>query len=135
MKTKRANSLWALIALALVLGAISLGGCAALQAVEETKDLSINTPDDLNAIEDGSYQGAWDATLVKVRLEVHMDGGRIRAVDILAHDCGRGRPAEVLAETIVERQSLDVDTVSGATVSSKSILKSAELALASAPRL
>jgi uncharacterized protein with FMN-binding domain len=44
----------------------------------------------------------------------------------------RGKPAETLARLVVERQTLELDAVSGATASSKAILKAGENALESA---
>ena len=40
-----------------------------------------------------------------------------------------GNKAETIVDDVVDKQTLDVDTVSGATVSSKVILKSIENAL------
>jgi uncharacterized protein with FMN-binding domain len=46
------------------------------------------------------------------------------------HVNGQGKPAEVITEKVIETQSLQVDVVSGATYSSKVILKAIENALA-----
>jgi len=46
----------------------------------------------------------------------------------------KGKPAEAIVDSVVAAQSLQVDIVSGATLSSKCILKAIEVALESAPR-
>jgi len=49
---------------------------------------------------------------------------------ILEHDNGKGGKAEKIVDDVIKAQSLNVDVVSGATVSSKVILKAGEMALA-----
>ncbi len=122
-------------ALLLLLGAaILLGGCAAMDQLEAARDLEITTPADLTSIADGSYPGEYDAGLVVVELTVAVADGRMTAIDLARHDNGKGEPAEAIIDTVLREQSLDVDCVTGATVSSKVILKSIEDALAEAPR-
>ncbi len=50
-------------------------------------------------------------------------------ITILQHDNGLGSTAESIVNDVVKEQSLDIDTVSGATVSSKCILKAVENAI------
>ena len=122
------------VAALVVVIAASLTGCAAFGNLSDLKAMEIVTPSDLGAIADGTYHGEWDAGLVRAAVNVTMDSGRIELVDIVEHECLRGGPAEVIVEDVVEQQSLEVDAVSGATASSKAILKSIEVALSSAPR-
>jgi len=49
---------------------------------------------------------------------------------IIEHFNGRGEKAEAIIPRVIEAQSLDVDVVSGATGSSKAILKAIEDAFA-----
>jgi uncharacterized protein with FMN-binding domain len=113
------------VALAALIAALALS--AALSSCA-TKAIEIGSPD-LAKAADGSWIGSYDGGIVKVELQVETKAHRIESVKILKHDCGKGRPAERLAADIVAAQSLSVDTVSGATYSSKCILKAAELAL------
>ncbi|NLN06880.1 MAG: FMN-binding protein [Firmicutes bacterium] len=53
-------------------------------------------------------------------------------MDIQRHDHGRGAAAEKITDRIIAEQSLKVDTISGATYSSKVILKSVKKALVQA---
>jgi uncharacterized protein with FMN-binding domain len=50
----------------------------------------------------------------------------------LKHVNGKGTAAESIPETVVEKQTLQVDSVSGATYSSKVILLAIETALKNA---
>lgn len=52
-----------------------------------------------------------------------------RNITILQHDNGLGSTAESIVNDVVQEQSLDIDAVSGATVSSKYILKAVENAI------
>ncbi|HOQ76873.1 MAG TPA: FMN-binding protein [Thermoclostridium sp.] len=87
---------------------------------------------DLSKIEDGVYTGYYDAKLVSAKVRVTVKNHRIESIELTEHNNGRGKPAEIIPDKVVEAQSLDVDTVSGATSSSKVILKAIENALNSA---
>lgn len=84
---------------------------------------------DFSSVEAGSYEGSWDGGMVKARVAVGADDGYVTGITILRHDCGTGKPAEAIVGRVVERQSLQVDTVSGATYSSRVILRAIENAL------
>lgn len=84
---------------------------------------------DFASVEAGSYEGYWDGGMVKARVAVGADDGYVTGITILRHDCGTGAPAEAVVARVVERQSLQVDTVSGATYSSRVILRAIENAL------
>ncbi len=83
----------------------------------------------LTALADGTYEGECDNGLVYVKVEVEILNHAIVEVHILEHDNGMGQPAEVITQTVVGSQSVEVDTVSGATMSSQTILKAIENAL------
>ena len=92
------------------------------------KKIVINSPD-LSSIADGVYQGNSKVGPVRVTLDVTMRSGAIASIEIIRHFNGLGKKAEAIVPTIIEAQSLDVDVVSGATGSSKAILKAVEDAL------
>jgi uncharacterized protein with FMN-binding domain len=92
------------------------------------KNAVIVTPD-LTALDDGDYTGSYASGIVSATVRLRMTDHRIADFTILKHVTGKGKPAEALAAVVVEEQSLSVDSVSGATVSSKVILKAAEIAL------
>jgi uncharacterized protein with FMN-binding domain len=107
----------------LVLSFAAIGASCKMPLIE------IGNPD-LSAVQDGRWEGYYDATLVKARVAVAVADHYIESVEILEHDCSsRGEKAESIVDEIVARQSLDVDVVAGATDSSLCILKATELAL------
>lgn len=80
-------------------------------------------------IHDGDYIGEYSITPVHVKVEVSVRNHQITNIAILQHDNGLGSAAESIVNDVVKEQSLDVDAVSGATVSSKCILKAVENAI------
>ena len=50
-------------------------------------------------------------------------------IKIIEHENGSGSKAEKIVDDVISRQSLKVDAASGATVSSKCIIKAVENAL------
>jgi uncharacterized protein with FMN-binding domain len=63
---------------------------------------------------------------------VTINNHKITGIELVKHNHGQGAPAEVITGKVVEAQTLEVDIVSGATYSSKVILKAIENALKSA---
>lgn len=76
---------------------------------------------DMNRVTDGDYEGKADTSLVKAKVVVSVKAKHISAIQILQHDNGKGKPAEVIVDNMVENNTYDVDAVSGATTSSKVI--------------
>ena len=103
--------------LLLVIGIIAVG-----IIVNRANNLSIQTPA-LSEISDGKYIGEYPVPPVFVKVEVTVEHHQITDVDILRHENGLGSPAESVVDDVIQNQSLDVDAISGATVSSKCILK------------
>ena len=79
------------------------------------------SPVSIGDVNDGVYEGCCETALVKVRVKVEVSQGRIENVEILEHQCGKGKPAEVIAKDIADKNDIEVDAVSGATVSSEAI--------------
>ena len=84
---------------------------------------------DLATVPDGAYVGSQDAVLVAAEVRVTVVDGAIRRIALLRHENGRGKPAEAVLDRVIAAQSLQVDAVSGATSSSKVLLKAVENAL------
>lgn len=81
---------------------------------------------------DGKYSGEAEGFGGMITLEVLIEGGRITAVNILSADGEDGAylaMAKDIIPKIIEKQSADVDTVSGATFSSAGIKNAAAWAL------
>jgi uncharacterized protein with FMN-binding domain len=83
-------------------------------------------------VPDGVYKGSYEITPVKVVVLVTIKNESIVGIDILEHQRGLGGKAERIVEYVIQNQRLDIEAVSGATVSSKAILKAVEDALKSA---
>jgi len=94
----------------------------------DLKKIIINSPD-LSNVADGTYQGKSKVGPVRVTLDVTVENKNMSSIVILQHFNGRGKKAEAIIPKIIEAQSLDVDVVSGATGSSKAILKAIENAI------
>ncbi len=87
---------------------------------------------DLSAIPDGTYIGAHKAIPVIVEVSVTVQSHVITEIQLLKHQNGQGGTADILPSKIIEAQSLQVDMISGATYSSKTILKAVYEALSNA---
>jgi uncharacterized protein with FMN-binding domain len=81
---------------------------------------------DLSKVKDGAYIGECDAKLVEAKTKVTVENGKIINLELLEHKNERGKDAEGILSKVISEQSLDVDVISGATNSSKVILKSIE---------
>jgi len=95
------------------------------------KNITAQLPDLAN-MNDGVYRGVYDlsGTPVDVTLDVIIQDNKIIDVKIIKHVCSPiGKKAEVITEQVIKKQSLDIDVISGATGSSKAILKAVEIAL------
>jgi uncharacterized protein with FMN-binding domain len=88
----------------------------------------VNSPD-LSKVADGTYRGDSRVGPVRVTLDVKIENRTMLSIVIIRHFNGRGKKAEVIIPRVIEAQSLDVDVISGATGSSKAILKAIENAL------
>ncbi|SDY40884.1 FMN-binding protein [Tindallia californiensis] len=83
---------------------------------------------DISEVEDGIYEGKYDAVLVKAKVIVHMIDGEIQDIEY-EHIHERGARGEQVIENVLEEQSLQVDTITGATDSSLVLLKAIDKAL------
>ncbi|NLW89928.1 MAG: FMN-binding protein [Clostridiaceae bacterium] len=84
---------------------------------------------DLSKVSDGVYEGNYETFPVSVTVEVSVKNGEITEIRLIRHINGQGKEAESVIGEVVENQTLQVDTVSGATYSSKVILLAVEDAL------
>jgi uncharacterized protein with FMN-binding domain len=77
---------------------------------------------DLSAVEDGTYLGKYSQLPVSVKLTVTVLNHDITAIEILEHDNGQGTAGEAVIDSVIAFDSVLIDTVAGATYSSKVIL-------------
>lgn len=73
---------------------------------------------DLLTLEDGSYRGEYTAKPLHASVSVEVRDHRITNIVLEKHRSGKGRPAESIIQAILQEQKLDVDVISGATLSS-----------------
>ena len=64
-----------------------------------------------------------------MKVQVAVEGHELAEIEITEHQNGLGGKAEEIIEDVIDSQSLEVYAISGATVSSKCILKALEDAL------
>lgn len=84
---------------------------------------------DLSLIEDGDYTGSYQQLPVSVEVIVTVVNHDISKIVITKHFNGQGTLAESIIDNIVSEDSINIDTVAGATVSSKCILLATKDAL------
>ncbi|MDR2518872.1 MAG: flagellar export protein FliJ [Spirochaetaceae bacterium] len=92
-------------------------------------------PLDLSGLPNGIYKGSSENWPVAADVDVLIQEGAIARVVITRHREGLGEKAEAVAERVIASQSLNVDAVSGATLSSITILQAIESALKPPKRL
>ncbi len=115
-----------LILIGLIPGIVYLKDVADYQqAVKETAFKEIHISD----ISDGVYIGEYDVNFIYAKVEVMVQNGQIKDINILEHRNERGKAAEAITNKIIEEQKINVDTISGATNSSTVIKKAVENAL------
>ncbi len=83
----------------------------------------------ISSVASGVYRGLCDVGPVAAEVEVTVADGTITGIRLIRHQNGQGSSAEVITDLVIEAQSLQVDVVGGATISSKVILKAIEKAL------
>jgi uncharacterized protein with FMN-binding domain len=122
-RMKNGGALGALFC-ALALAAMALTACP----MDEIKEIKLQGID-LSQAKDGTYEGACDTTLIKATVLITIKDKKLTEIKITRHDCGKGHPAEAITTRVIAAQSTQVDAVSGATGSSRVILKAIENAV------
>lgn len=85
---------------------------------------------DFSKLEDGIYPGEYAYGHYTYRVEVTIKDQRIANIDVYhGRDSKQAKAAEGVIDEIVAEQKINVDAISGATTTSKAILKAVELAL------
>lgn len=127
----------ALIGLVVLLGtAGGIGWSKITKEHNEAKSLPLNAVD-FNKLADGVYHGSYAGGMYKWRVnecDVTVENGRVTGIQrIMSNDPGsENAPAEALYDRVIQAQSLQVDTISGATLTSKAYLQAVENALVQA---
>lgn len=85
---------------------------------------------DLTDVADGIYEGVEETELVKVAVKVEVKDHMIQDIQLIRHVNGKGESAEAMIPEMISQNTSEVDAVSGATLSSKTIRAAVRNALA-----
>jgi len=99
----------------------------------EAKSLPLNAVD-FSRLSDGAYHGAYAGGMYKWRAnecQVTVSSGRVTGIQLVGtkDPAAKNTQHEVLYDRVIQAQSLQVDTISSATLTSKAYLKAVENAL------
>ncbi len=116
----------------LLTAAVTACVCFALVAVFlRPQPLDIGTVD-LHTISDGSYIGVCQNKILFAVVEVEVRDHEITGIEVLEHKASYLEQAKKIAGAVCSKQSLEVDAITGATLTSDTVLKAIENALADA---
>lgn len=104
----------------------------ASDAADELSDADGDAAEGVFDLEDGTYQGTGTGYGGSITVEVTIKDGKIESINIL-NAPGEGASfldrAKAVIDAMIKNQSMDVDTVSGATYSSRGIIEAVKNAL------
>ncbi len=105
-------------------------GISSFNSYQKTiSSISFSEKIDMKDVADGIYVGDFDAGYIYAKVSITVSDNRIASASILEHRNEHGQPAEQIPSKIVENNTVYVDAISGATNSSKVIIKATENAL------
>lgn len=104
----------------------------------EARNLPLNAID-FSKLNDGTYIGEYEGGMYKWRankVKVTVASGKVAKIELLSSsDAGKDNTKqEVLFDRVIKEQSLQIDTISGATLTSKGYLQGIENALKQAQK-
>ncbi|MGE4585082.1 MAG: FMN-binding protein [Sphaerochaeta sp.] len=127
--SRTATVLLIILALLVMLVALAVLAFKHIQRnLDHLKDLSY-APIVTASLRNGTYEGTYQTFPVKAKVSLAIKDGSIANLVLLEHRNGQGSAAETIIGSVLKAQNLDVDAISGATYSSKVILKAIEDAL------
>jgi len=123
----------ALVVVAALAAAGGIGWSRLMKEHREAKSLPLDAVD-FSKLNDGTYHGAYEGGMYKWRAnecQVTVSSGKVTDIRLVASKdpAAKNTQAEVLYERVIQAQSLQVDTISSATLTSKAYLKAVEDAL------
>ena len=101
---------------------------------DEARSLALNSVD-FTRLKDGTFTGIYGGGMYGWRAnqcQVTVTSGRVNRIDLVQGKEAAGKTAtqpDMLYERVIHAQSLQVDTISGATLTSKAYLQAVENAL------
>lgn len=131
-----------LIAVIIVLVIVGIGGgigwSFVMKEQKEARNLPLNAVD-FDKLIDGTYTGVYEGGMYKWRateVKVTVADGKVTNIDLVStKDPGNeNTDPEMLFDRVIESQTLQVDTLSGATLTGKAHLQAVENALLEAQK-
>jgi uncharacterized protein with FMN-binding domain len=110
-----------------------IGWSKLMKEHREAKSLPLNAVD-FSKLNDGTYQGAYAGGMYKWRAndcQVTVSSGKVTDIQLAVSQDpgGKNTQHQALYDRVIQAQSLQVDTISGATLTSKAYLQAVENAL------
>lgn len=129
----------ALVVVAALAAAGGFGWSRLMKEHQEARSLPLNAVD-FGRLNDGTYRGHYEGGMYKWRAndcDVTVSSGRVTGIQLAGSlDPGnKNTQHETLYERVIQAQSLQVDTISSATLTSKAYLQAVENALLQAQRV
>jgi uncharacterized protein with FMN-binding domain len=104
---------------------------------QEAANLPLNRVNFTN-LKDGTYHGAYEGGMYKWRVnecQVKVEAGKVTEIKPLSGVVDQGNGStQKLYDRVIKEQTLQVDTISGATLTAKAYLQAVENALVQAER-
>ena len=120
-----------LIVLAVLIALIAIGLIGAYSGLGYGREMTVN-PVDLSKIADGSYTGTFRKGRFSHSVEVTVKDHRIEAVKATGAKMPSEATIRQIFERIVQEQAVNLDAVSGASLTTKAVTKAVENALSGA---
>ena len=86
-------------------------------------------PVDLTTVADGAHIGICQNKILLAVVRVEVKDHKITGIEILQHTASYMKQAQQIADAVCAGQTLNVDAVAGATLTSSTVLKAIETAL------
>lgn len=122
---KRKRKIWPLALTAVITLALA---CLAFALLLRPRPLEIENID-LNTVADGTYTGIYQNKILLAIVQLEVADHEITSIEILEHKEAYLPQARQISEEVVAGQSLEVDTISGATFTCDTVRKAIEDAL------
>ena len=123
----------------IIVAVLGVGGVIGWSFLEkehkEARNVDIEKVD-FSTLKDGTYIGDYEGGMYKWRtnkVEVTVKSGKVTSIKLLSTAAEYDRTQEIY-DRIINNQSLQVDTISGATLTCKALLKGVENALVQAEK-
>lgn len=118
--------LWIIIALVAIAGLAFVGDTLNRRSIKNASIKSL----DFSQLPDGVYDGEYKRGRFSSKVRVTVASGRMAKIDVVQDMQYQSEVTQKAVDAVLEAQSLQVDTVSGATITTRAFLKAVENALA-----